>query len=213
MPEHQSIRDTLRQYYAKTARERDSRSMQDWKKAERDNFLALLRQHGKTSLLEVGAGPGRDAKFFQDHGIQTVCVDLSPEMVALCKEKGLDARVMDMADLSFPGRAFDAVYAMNSLLHIPKAEFQTVLRRIDALLKPDGLFFLGLYGGVEQEGVWENDTHLPKRFFSFYTDADMQSAVRQVFDLLSFKTVAEVPDDPVHFQSMVLRKRLLEKSL
>jgi hypothetical protein len=39
--------------------------------------------------------------FFAGHGLQVVATDLSPKMVACCREKGLDARVMDLLHLDF----------------------------------------------------------------------------------------------------------------
>jgi cyclopropane fatty-acyl-phospholipid synthase-like methyltransferase len=74
-------------------------------------------------------------------------------MVELCRQKGLTAYVMDMADIRFPAGSFDAIYSMNSLLHLTKAEFPAVLRSIDRLLKTDGVVFIGMYGGRDHEGV------------------------------------------------------------
>ena len=128
-------------------------------------------------------------------------------MVRLCREKGLDARQMDMAELDFPDDCFDAVYALNCLLHIPKAELDSVLREIRRVLKPGGMFYMGVYGGVDSEGVWEQDVYEPKRFFAMYEDDDMREAVGRVFEVAYFGTVkmADGGRQP-HFQSMILRK-------
>lgn len=60
-----SLKKNLREAYNKSAHERDSRSMQDWKIEERSRFLSFLKQEKKESFLELGAGPGRDSAFFQ----------------------------------------------------------------------------------------------------------------------------------------------------
>jgi ubiquinone/menaquinone biosynthesis C-methylase UbiE len=57
-------------------------------------------------------------------------------MVRLCKEKGLDARCMDFHNLEFEDQSFDAVYALNCLLHEPKANMDGVLVEIHRVLKP-----------------------------------------------------------------------------
>ncbi|TMD70000.1 MAG: class I SAM-dependent methyltransferase [Chloroflexi bacterium] len=44
-------------------------------------------------MLEIGAGTGNDSLFFRDNGLHVVCTDLSPAMVDLCTEKGLEAYV------------------------------------------------------------------------------------------------------------------------
>jgi ubiquinone/menaquinone biosynthesis C-methylase UbiE len=201
------LRNTLRETYDKHAQQREGLVMQDWKKAERDKFLSLLQQEHKHTLLEIGAGTGRDSKFFQEQGLEPVCIDLSPAMVELCRQKGLAAYVMDASDMQFPAASFDAIYCLNSLLHLAKVEFPAVLQKMDILLKPDGVVFIGVYGGYDFEGTWEKDSYIPKRFFSFFTDERIQQETAQVFDLLSFNRIIYEPENPVHFQSLTLKKR------
>lgn len=207
MDAHDDLRERTRQAYDHHAQEREASAMQGWKLSERDEFLRRLQREQKKSLLEIGAGTGKDGQYFQEHRLAVTCVDLSPVMVELCVQKGLNALVMDSSDLRFPEASFDAVYAMNSLLHLPKAELPAVLRRIDGLLKPGGVFFLGVYGGYESEGIWEKDSYRPQRFFSFFTDEELVRQVEQVFDVLDFHCVVEEPGNLPHFQSLTLRKR------
>lgn len=207
---HKKIRENLRESYDKFASDRDASEPQDWKIVEREKFLSFLQNEGKRSLLEIGTGTGRDAKFFQDRGLKIVGIDISPVMVAFCRQKGLDVHEMDVVDIQFPDRSFDAIYAMNSLLHLSKAEFPKVLCRIHQLLKPDGVAFLGQYGGMDYENIWDKDFYTPKRFFSFYTDEKLREAVSEVFEIISFDRVNLRPKEPLHFQSLILRKRALD---
>ena len=199
--------ENLRQTYDKYAQERDAHPLPDWKRQERDDFLFLLQKEQKKTMLEIGAGTGKDAWCFQEAGIEVTCIDLSPVNLELCRQKGLMAFLMDMRGMHFPDSSMDAVYSMNSLLHLKKTDFKDVLGRIDRVLKPDGLFFLGMHGGREQAAVWEDDPFIPHRFFSFFTDEDLEKEVMKVFDILSFKKVVYDPTNPLHFQSVVLRKR------
>ena len=201
------LRDNLRETYNKYAAERETYAMQDWKLDLRSKFLSLLQNEQKRTLLEIGAGTGRDSKFFQDQGLDVVCIDLSPAMVELCKQKGLTAHVMDMADIQLLAGSFEAVYSMNSLLHLTKTEFPLVLRNIDRLLKTDGVVFIGMYGGRDHEGVWENDSYHPKRFFSFFTDERLKQEVEKVFDIISFESIHLQPEDNLDFQLLLLRKK------
>lgn len=203
----QKLRNNLRQSYCRKAQERDARTIQAWKLAERQAFLSLLRQEQKQTLLEIGAGTGIDGKFFQEQGLEVTCTDLSPEMIRLCRQKGLTAYVMDFGDLRFPPASFEAIYALNCLLHVAKDELPAILRAIEMLLKPGGLFYMGVYGGYDFEGIWPDDSYEPKRFFSFHSDEALQAVVRQVFSLQSFKRIAyNGKDAKLHFQSLVLRK-------
>ena len=199
------MQDNLILSYNRQAEQRNKGVFEDWKAAERAEFLVLLKRDQKQSLLEIGAGHGRDSLFFQENGFQVTCIDLSPEMVRLCQQKGLNARVMDMMNLDFPDHSFDAVYALNSLLHLTKKELPTVLQNIKRVLKTNGLFFLGVYGGFDFEGIWGKDSYEPKRFFSFHSDEGLKQVVTESFTLLSFKQISS-GDGDLHFQSLILRK-------
>ena len=200
------FKNNLIKSYNKHAQERDTYKKEVWKVEERANFLALLQSKNKRSLLEIGAGTGQDSKFFQDIGMNVICIDLSPEMIKLCQQKGLSAQVMDMTNLDFPPDSFDAVYSLNSLLHIPKADFRIVLENIRKVLKPSGLFYLGVYGSDEEfEGIWEQDAYNPKRFFSFYTDENIQKITSEIFQLQYFKRIPTTGNN-LHFQSLILEK-------
>lgn len=199
------VRANLILSYNRQAEQRNKSDMEDWKVIERAGFLTLLKSEQKQSLLEIAAGHGRDSKFFQENGLQVTCVDLSPEMVRLCQQKGLNAHIMDMVDLDFEEGSFEAVYSLNSLLHLPKTELPIVLQNIRRVLKANGLFFLGVYGGYDFEGIWETDSYVPKRFFSFHSDEGLRQAVTASFTLLSFKQINS-GDGDLHFQSLTLRK-------
>lgn len=202
------LRDRLRASYADRATARDGSRYPTWKRVERDRFLGHLQSTGARRLLEVGAGSGRDAAAFRDAGLDIVCIDLSPDMVAHCLGKGLDAREMDVVDLRLPDGSFDAAYSFNSLLHLPKAEFPVALREVRRMLRAGGLFYLGVYGGFDHEGIWEGDTYRPKRFFSFHSDERLLEQAGAVFDVVSFHRVRlESEGGRPHFQSLLLRRR------
>ncbi|HTK10333.1 MAG TPA: class I SAM-dependent methyltransferase [Ktedonobacteraceae bacterium] len=197
---------TLRAAYnERSANDRDQSPGTDWKVAERQHFLSQLQQEGKKTLLEVGAGTGRDSQFFQENGLQVTCTDLSPAMVNLCRQKGLDAHEMDFLSLDFPAASFDALYALNCLLHVPTQTLPDVLSKLQTFLKPGGLFYLGVYGGEDWEGIAPKDWHEPKRFFSYHSDEYMKNSLQQFFELTYFKHVMLESVD-WHFQSFILRR-------
>lgn len=203
---YQEVIQSLRVAYDRKVDERAHKSLALWKIEERAHFMQLLQQEGKQTLLEIGAGSGQDSLFFQEHGFTVTCTDLSPEMVKYCQSQGLNAQVMDFANLDFPPESFDAVYARNCLLHVPKQDFSGILQNIHKLLRPNGLFFLGQYGGVDEEGVWEGDHYEPKRFFARYLDQPIKDIVTTIFELVSFKPIKVDDGTMGHFQSMILRK-------
>jgi len=196
----------LKQAYNNFAEQRELAGLEPWKFEERENFLQLLLREGRETFLEIGAGPGRDSLYFKENGLSVTSVDFSEEMVRLCKDKGLDAHCMDFRHLLFKSESFDAVFALNCLLHVPKAELDGVLRQIERILKPNGAFYYGVYGGQDTEGVWEQDAYEPKRFFAMYLDEDLVKLAERRFVVEDFHTVPMNAGTP-HFQSLLLRKR------
>ena len=59
--QYQQAIETLRvAYNRESAASRNSAEKQEWKTTERQQFLELLQQEQRTTLLEVGAGTGKD---------------------------------------------------------------------------------------------------------------------------------------------------------
>ena len=207
---YDQVIDGLRQAYDNSAEERDAGNagrLTPWKVATRADFLSLLQAEGKRSLLEIGGGPGHFAAFFRDAALDVVMTDLSPQMVRLAQAKGLDARVMDFLKLDFPPAAFDAVFALNCLLHVPSADLPRVLAAIHRVLRPGGLFFYGVYGGHSFEGIWPEDHHEPKRYFVFYPDDELRRRVAGLFDEVSFRAIPVEGETESHFQELILRPK------
>jgi SAM-dependent methyltransferase len=202
VPDYRQIRHDLQAAYDADAERRDAMVKQPWKLAERAAFAAACAAGGFTRLLEIGAGTGQDSEYFAGQGLTVTATDASAAMVARCRAKGLDARQLDFSGLDFPAASFDAVHAMNCLLHVPDAELPGVLAGIARVLRPGGLFFLGVYGGRAQEGVMPGDDHVPARFFSFRTGEQLQRYASQRFDIVDFHVVPLA--DGEEFQSLTL---------
>lgn len=202
------VKQTLKTSYDQQARVRDGVNVQLWKVAEMDRFLARITSdsgQGKR-VLDLGSGPGHQAVYLQNHSCQVTCVDLSEEMVSICLEKGLEAHVIDFYTLDLEPEAFDAIWTMNALLHVPKKHLLQVLTHLERVLKPDGFVYIGLYGGYESEGIWADDTYRPQRFFSFYEDEHIQRVVSEMFDIESF-TVIPMEGMQTDYQSIIARKK------
>lgn len=200
-----NICDDLRAAYDRAADLREASRLQPWKIAERERYLGLLLAEGAGTLLEVGAGTGVMGRWFADRGLRIVATDLSPVMVEHCRAKGLEAYEMAFLDLKFD-KPFDAVFGMNCLLHVPRSELAAALIAIRECLKPGGVAYLGMYGGIDREGPWEGDTYEPKRFFSYSTDEAIQRAMSEVFEIIDFRTMAAERDTHTHYQALTLRR-------
>ena len=192
--------------YEKYAHERASHSPDDFKIQERSEFLKFLKVEKRKTLLEIGCGPGWDAQFFQSQGLRVLAVDNAPTMVKLTAEKGTAAQVLDCYDLDEINENFDAVYTMNCLLHIPKRDFEQVLRLISRRLNENGLMYIGIWGDQNFEGIWEQDKYEPKRFFSFWKAETLLEVLQRFFRLEYYRRLE--PHEGRIFNSLIVRKRM-----
>jgi trans-aconitate methyltransferase len=77
--------------------------------------LDLLDPQPGEYILDVGCGDGTLTEKIVQRGASVVGIDNSIEMVGAARAKGIDARLMDAAELKF-GEAFDAAFS-NATLH------------------------------------------------------------------------------------------------
>lgn len=188
---YEALLDELRDYYERDMARRAEVELSKWKVAVRADFLTLLQAEGKTTLLEIGAGTGKDGAYFQAHGLDVTCTDLSPAMVAACRQRGLKAEVKDFLSLDYEDDSFEAIYAMNCLLHVPNEDMPAVLANLRRLLAPAGLFFFGTYGGRPEESHFDRGPTTGQRFFAFRSDEGLKALVTPYFDLVKFAVISE----------------------
>jgi SAM-dependent methyltransferase len=105
--------------------------------------LDLLDPQPGEHVLDVGCGDGTLTLKIVERGATVVGIDNSIEMIGAARAKGIDARLMDAADLKF-SEAFDAVFS-NATLHWV-LDKERAARAIWFALKP-GARFAGEMGG------------------------------------------------------------------
>jgi trans-aconitate methyltransferase len=77
--------------------------------------LDLLDPQPGERVLDVGCGDGTLTEIIADRGASVLGIDNSAEMIAAAKAKGLDAVLMDVAEMRFQAE-FDAAFS-NATLH------------------------------------------------------------------------------------------------
>ncbi|MBI4150172.1 methyltransferase domain-containing protein [Candidatus Woesearchaeota archaeon] len=194
--------ETKRTYdkYAQDYAERKQAYLQKYLLNDITLFIKQLK--GKR-VLDIGSGPGRDAAYLKEKGLQVVCIDISPTQVELCKKKGLEAYEMDFEHLTFEKRSFDGVWAYTSLLHVPKNRFDVVLCQIRDVLNKNGVVYIGMKEGTF-EGFRE-DAHYPghKRYVAWYTEEELKEKLMKYFMIVR---VSRVEIDEEHKYVNVLCK-------
>ena len=106
--------------------------------------LDLLDPQPGEAILDIGCGDGALTQAIAERGATVVGIDNSESMVIAAKARGLDARLMDAAQLRF-SEAFDAAFS-NATLHWV-LDKERAARSIWFALKPGGRF-AGEMGGA-----------------------------------------------------------------
>ncbi|MGE0386779.1 MAG: trans-aconitate 2-methyltransferase [Gammaproteobacteria bacterium] len=111
------------------------------------SVVTLLAPRAGERILDLGCGDGALTRTLMQAGCSVVGVDASPAMVAAARDLGVDARVVNGADLRFDAQ-FDAVFS-NAALHWMKAP-ERVVDGVWRALVPGGRFVAecGGYGNV-----------------------------------------------------------------
>lgn len=203
------LKENLRIYYNQEAELRNKSDKADWKIKIRENFCNLVKQEHKKTLLELGAGAGYDSQFFMNNGLDVIAVDISSEMVRKCKEKAVEAYELDFYYLSSLNKRFDCIWAMNTLLHVPKSDLCEVLKGINLVLREDGLLFMGVYGGEDFEGEYtKSEVSTIPRFFSYYSESCLKAILENYFQIIAFQQfdVGRGLEIDI-FQSIIMRKK------
>lgn len=121
-------------------------------------FLSHVLPGG--SILELGTWSGKDAKVMIQRGFVVDATDGSTELAAIASSYlGQTVRTMRFEELAAE-EAYDGIYAAASLLHVTRTELPTVLRKIHAALRSNGVawasFKVGSNEGVDSLGRYYN---------------------------------------------------------
>ncbi len=154
--------DTAETYALNFSKTKDSDQEDDL-----DAFFAALPKGGL--VLDLGCGPGQWAARLQEQGLVVEATDASAEMVELAKTNyGLNAKVAAFEDLTAENH-YDGIWANFSLLHAPRVDFPSHLKRIHRALRPGGCFSIGL-----KTGTGEHRDKLG-RLYAYYEEDELRS--------------------------------------
>lgn len=173
--------------YNKMAQEYDDETVDFWDRFPRA-FLNKFIELSAKKIVDIGSGPGRDGLILQQAGKDIICVDASEAMVKLSSERGLQSVLAGFDSLPFENELFDGIWSYTALLHISKKSIRTPLKEIYRVLKPSGIFALGLIEGNTEEYKKSSGVDMP-RWFSFYQkDEVVDICKKHDFELVYFET-------------------------
>lgn len=169
-----------------------------------DSLPQFVTQYTPTQLgkrvLDVGSGTGILAKWLQGQGFDVLCLDPSPEMVQRCKEKGLQVIPGTFQNYRGEGK-FAMIFAILSLIHVPKAQFGDQIKKLGELLPEKGILFLGML-----EGKGESFSEGPDypRFFAYYNPEEIRKIASHEFEQKAYR---HYPSNGIGYMLFVFEKK------
>ena len=131
-------------------------------------LLDLLPPSGGT-VLDVGAGSGRDAAWCAANGYDVVAVEPSDAMLAHARKlhsskqiHWLSDSLPDLANVRRLGLSFDLILLSAVWMHIPPAARQRSLRKLATLLAPKGRIAISLRLGPPDTELSMYEVSLPE---------------------------------------------------
>ncbi|MBT7706517.1 class I SAM-dependent methyltransferase [archaeon] len=158
---------------------------------KKEGLYFLSHLQSGDSILDIGCGSARDALIFANRGYDVTGIDLSEKMLDRARGDCPNAQFqnMDMRQLQFPDSHFDGVWAVASLLHIPKAEIPQCLQESYRVLQDGGIVYLSVKQG-EGEEFKPDPRYGPKaaKFYSYFQPEELTGWLNNAgFNLLECK--------------------------
>jgi len=114
-----------------------------------NEFIALCPSNGR--VLDLGSGPGAYAKIMADAGLYVDAIEASSEMVRHIPPHPKITATVATFDKMSSRSLYDGVWAYFSLLHVFRHSLPHCLTSIYQILKPAGIFFVGMKHGHGHE--------------------------------------------------------------
>ncbi|MDP1793550.1 MAG: class I SAM-dependent methyltransferase [Acidimicrobiales bacterium] len=198
-----AVERDLAAFYEQQAADRAARSLEPRRVHARDAFAARLVD-AQPHILEIGVGAGHDAAAFAARGWRVVGVDLAVAHAELTRAAGVSVALATARALPFADEAFDVVWTMSTLMHVPSASINGALAEIGRVLVRGGVAAIGVWGGADVEDFLPGP-YEPPRLFSRRSDARWLELLRQVGAIEEFEPWHEA-DEGFWYQWAVVRK-------
>lgn len=139
-----------------------------------DGVLSRIPPRGH--LLELGSGPGLDARYLEERGAVVDRTDAARAFVARLRDQGHRARVLDARDPDFGG-PYDGVVANAVLLHLSRSAAGQALSACFEATRPGGVLAMTMKEG-DGEGWSDAKLGLP-RWFVYWREEALRGLLRQ----------------------------------
>lgn len=157
-----------------------------------DDYLSTIPDHGeeirdfiriigkKGRVLDVGCADGQAARIFQEHGFETIGIDLTDGFLERAKEKVPQAQFlkMDARRTDFPARHFSAIWANAILVHVGKKDIRRTLDNYHRILETGGKIFITVRRGSGEKPMADKFSKNGTRFFALYYKREIEDLLQ-----------------------------------
>jgi len=138
----------------------------------------LAREVGDLGpICDLGCGPGQIARYLHRQGVNTLGVDLSPQMIAEAQRLNPEIPFHQGNMLALPDtdNSWGGIAAFYCIIHIPRKQIVDALREMKRVLKPGGVLLVTFHIGAEIKHIeewWEKPVSLD---FAYYKPDEMEN--------------------------------------
>ncbi len=158
------------------------------------------------AVIDIGAGTGCFAQWISNQGFSVLCLDITPEMIERCKQKGLATHLGSIQEFQ-SCQSFDVALALASLIHLRKQEVAPAIQKIAELLNDKGIFIVAVLQGT-YEGFEPVPSNQLERYYSAFTQQEIEEMAVPHFTILEM-VCKEVKSMNKEFLIYVLQKKII----
>lgn len=142
MPDNSTIN-----YYNKNALEYFNKTCKIDMSANCERFCRYVKPGG--CIIDIGAGSGRDMRYFKTHGYEVEGIDASGELCRIASAYA-EAQVLNIPVSEWiPSHRYDGVWANASILHLPRTEIAGFFNKLPVILNPSGAAYISMKTGID----------------------------------------------------------------
>lgn len=161
--------DSTINYYDKNALDYFNKTCKIDMSANCERFCRYVKPGG--CIIDIGAGSGRDMRYFKAQGYEVEGIDASKELCQVASAYA-DAQVINIPVSEWiPSHRYDGVWANASILHLSQTEIAGFFKKLPMILNPSGAAYISMKTGINSG----YDTY--GRYFTGITEQELREFV------------------------------------
>lgn len=139
-----------------------------------DQALSLIPSEG--TILEIGSGAGRNARYILERGYKLECTEAIPEFIDAMQQKGISARLLNVLTDEV-GVQYDMIFANGVIVHFTPAQSEEVFSKVYSALNPGGIFAFSVKMGDGEK--WTEEKLGAPRYFYYWKLEELRALAKR----------------------------------